>query len=70
MEIYDEAVFMLTKLIPVTVYDLTELDALVQEHEVHFWTNSDTKQQIVIISIGILCGIISHVYFFNQDIMV
>ena len=53
----DKGVFRLSKLNPITAYDLTELDLLVHKHKVDFWTKPDTKQGIVIIAIGILCGI-------------
>ena len=58
-DVQDDNTFSrLTKLNHVTTYDITELDSLVHKHEVNFWTISDTKQWIVIIASGILCGVI------------
>ena len=47
------------KINPVTIYDLTELDYLLCEHENDFLTKSITKQWAIIIGIGILCDTIT-----------
>ena len=52
----DKATKALTRLNPLATYDLQNLDTLVHEHKIDFWTKPNTKQWILIITIGILCG--------------